>query len=301
MSDKQVYDMVILGGGPSGLTSLIYAVRGGVNAILIEENPYGCGQISLTDRVDNYPGLYGTIGYDLGEKFIEHATSLGGTIKKGKIVKIEKRNELFVSITEKGEEYISKTLIYALGAHHKTLNIPGEDKFKARGVSYCATCDATFFKDKDVAVIGGGDTALGDAIVLSKLSHKVYIIHRRDEFRASKSLVNKCKEVKNIEFVFNTIPIEILGDKSITGVKCQDKTINVDGVFVAIGEAPNGTLLNDFVSFDGSGHIITNNDCETQTKGLFAVGDVRSKRLRQVLTAASDGAVASTFAIEEYC
>ena len=298
---NKMYDILIVGGGPAGLSSLIYAVRGGIEALLIEDNPYGCGQISLTEQVDNYPGLNGINGFDLGDRFIEHATSLGGNIKKGKVVKIAKEDDHFITETDKGDVYESKTLIYALGTHHRLLNIEGEEKFKGHGVSYCATCDATFFKDKTVAVVGGGDTALSDAFVLSKLSKKVYVIHRRDVFRASKSLVDKCALKDNIEFVFNTVPLRIEGDKSVKRIVTSTLTLDASGVFVAVGEIPNSMLLEGLADLDNSSHVITNKDMETKTPGLFVVGDVRSKRLRQVVTAVSDGAIASTYAIEKYC
>ena len=294
MSDR-IYDLIIIGGGPAGLTSLIYALRGGINTILIESNPYGCGQISLTERVDNYPGLYGISGFDLGDKFIEHAASLGGTIVSDTASRIEKTNDGdFVVHTSSSKEYKAKTVIYALGAKHRKLDIAGEEKYAGKGVSYCATCDAMFFKNKDVAVIGGGDTALGDALTLAKLSKKVYLIHRRDEFRGARINVERVKNTNNIELVLNSIPLEIQGKERVESLLLNSKTLTVDGVFVAIGEVPNSALIKDLADIDKSGYVITDSDCQTKTKGLYAVGDVRAKRLRQVVTAVSDGAVAAT-------
>ena len=292
---ESIYDLIIIGGGPAGLTSLIYALRGGINTILIESNPYGCGQISLTERVDNYPGLYGISGFDLGDKFIEHAASLGGTIVSDTASRIEKTSDGdFVVHTASSKEYKAKTVIYALGAKHRKLDIAGEEKYTGKGVSYCATCDAMFFKNKDVAVIGGGDTALGDALTLAKLSKKVYLVHRRDEFRGARINVERVKNTNNIELVLNSIPLEIHGKERVESLLLNSKTLTVDGVFVAIGEVPNSALVKDLADIDKSGYVITDNDCQTKTKGLYAVGDVRAKRLRQVVTAVSDGAVAAT-------
>ena len=218
MSDI-IYDLRIIGGGPAGLTSLIYALRGGINTILIESNPYGCGQISLTERVDNYPGLYGISGFDLGDKFIEHAASLGGTIVSDTASRIEKTNGGdFVVHTASSKEYKAKTVIYALGAKHRKLDIAGEEKYTGKGVSYCATCDAMFFKNKDVAVIGGGDTALGDALTLAKLSRKVYLVHRRDEFRGARINVERVKNTNNIELVLN-----MLAEVTATSISKQEQ------------------------------------------------------------------------------
>ena len=227
---ESMYDLIIIGGGPAGLTALIYALRGGINTILIESNPYGCGQISLTERVDNYPGLYGISGFDLGDKFIEHAASLGGTIVSDTASRIEKTNGGdFVVHTASSKEYKAKTVIYALGAKHRKLDIAGEEKYAGKGVSYCATCDAMFFKNKDVAVIGGGDTALGDALTLAKLSKKVYLVHRRDEFRGARINVERVKNTNNIELVLNSIPLEIQGKERVESLLLNSKTLTVDG------------------------------------------------------------------------
>lgn len=294
MSDN-IYDVVIIGGGPGGLTALIYAVRGGLNAVLVESNVYGCGQISLTERVDNYPGLYGISGFDLGDKFTEHAKELGGVIASGTINKIEKHEDgIFALYSNDSKEYKAKNVIYALGCSRRLLGIPGESEYTGKGVSYCATCDAMFYKGKDVAVIGGGDTALCDALTLSKLSRKVYLVHRRDEFRAARINVERVKSTPNIELVLNSVPLTIKGDDKVRSIELNSRPLNVDGVFVAIGETPNSSLVKDYVDLDTSGHILTNEDCETKTHGLFAVGDVRAKRVRQVITAAADGAVAAT-------
>lgn len=289
-----VYDILVLGGGPSGLTALLYAVRLGRKALLLEDNPYGCGQISLTERVDNYPGLFGINGYDLGEKFIESAVSNGGVIKKGRVKKVEKNTDnSFAVSTTSGDIYTAHSVIVALGSHHRLLNIPGEEKFKGHGVSYCAVCDAPLFKGKTVAVIGGGDTSLGDAITLSSFASKVYLVHRRDAFRASLVLQEKIKGVSNIECVMSEFPLEIIGDKSVESLKLNSVELKVDGVFVAIGEEPNTEIFEKLLKLDDHKYIITGENLETSVKGIFASGDIRKKSLRQVITAASDGAIAA--------
>lgn len=290
-----IYDVIIIGGGPAGLTSLIYAVRGGIKSLLIESNPYGCGQISLTERVDNYPGLYGISGFDLGDKFIEHAVALGGTVVSGTVNKIEKNdNGVYCVYTSDSKEYKAKNIICALGTKHRHLDIPGEKEYTGKGVSYCATCDAMFYKNKDVAVIGGGDTALADALTLSKLSHKVYLVHRRSEFRGARTTVERVKNTSNIELVLNSVPLKITGGDKVQSLELNSRTLAVDGIFVAIGETPNSSLVKELADIDPSGYIVTNENCRTKTAGLYAVGDVRVKRLRQVVTATSDGAVAAT-------
>lgn len=291
---SEVYDILVLGGGPSGLTALLYATRLGRKALLLEDNPYGCGQISLTERVDNYPGLFGINGYDLGEKFIESAVSNGGVIKKGRVEKVEKNiDNTFNVSTTSGDIYTAHSVIVALGSHHRLLNIPGEEKFKGHGVSYCAVCDAPLFKGKTVAVIGGGDTALGDAITLSSFASKVYLVHRRDTFRGSVVLQEKIKGISNIECVLNATPSEIIGEKSVEFLKLNSGELKVDGVFVAIGEEPNTEIFEKLLKLDEHKYILTGENLETSVKGIFASGDIRKKSLRQVITAASDGAIAA--------
>lgn len=298
INENKVYDTIILGGGPSGLSALLYAVRGGLSSVLLEDNPYGCGQISLTERVDNYPGLFGISGYDLGEKLQESAVSNGGKIQKAKVLKIEKKDDVFSIACDKDEAYYSKTIIIALGAHHRHLNIDGEEKFTGKGVSYCAVCDAAFFKGKQVAVIGGGDTALGDAITLSNFASKVYLVHRRSQFRASSFLQNRIKTISNIEPILDSVPLSIEGDKKVEMLKLNTKELKVDGVFVAIGEEPNSLVVKDFVKTDENGYIITDENMNTSVNGVFAAGDIRQKRLRQVVTAVADGAIAATSCID---
>ena len=289
-----MYDLIIIGSGPAGLSAAIYASRAGLSFTVIEKEYMGTGQIAFTERVDNYPGYYGTDGYTLGEKFREHAEALGTEFTEGKVTGLEKSGGIWKATLSDGNVYESKTVIYAAGASPKKLDIKGESKFTGRGVSYCALCDGAFFEGKTVAVIGGGDTALSDALYLSKLSEKVYIIHRRDNFRANRSLAEKVRECKNIELVLNAVPKEIIGNDAVTGVNViqngEEKAIIAAGVFVAVGSLPNSDLVKGQAELDDRGYIIAGEGCITSADGLFAAGDVRTKQVRQVITAAADGA-----------
>lgn len=289
-----MYDIIIIGSGPAGLSAAVYAQREQLNTVVIEKDYMGTGQIAESERVDNYLGLYGESGYDLGEKFREHAEALGTKFIDGEVVRIELLGKTYNIELANGNNLETKTIIYASGAEHRKLNIKGENEFSGKGISYCAVCDGAFYKGKTVTVIGGGDTALGDAVLLSKIAEKVYIIHRRNEFRANKALQFKVKNTPNIEAVMDSIPTEILGDKKVTAVKIQqnneEKIIAVDGIFVAVGNVPNSSILNGIADIDKNGYIIANEDGVTSAKGIFVAGDVRTKPLRQVITAVSDGA-----------
>ena len=289
-----MYDLIIIGSGPAGLTAAIYAKRAMLKTLVMEREYMGTGQIAVTERVDNYPGLFGISGYDLGEKFREHAKCFGTDFFQAEAFKIEKNGAYFTVTFDDGGWDCAKAVIYAAGASHRHLGIPGDNKGR---ISYCAVCDGSFYKDKTVAVIGGGDTALGDALYLSKLAKTVYLMHRRDEFRANKSLQKQISETENIIPVLNAVPTEIIGDKNAEGIAfTQDgktKTLAVDGIFCAIGNIPNSGLLNGLCDLDSSGYVIAGEDCRTSLPGLFAAGDVRTTPLRQVVTAAADGANAA--------
>lgn len=285
------YDIAIVGSGPAGLTAAIYAARAGLKAIVLEKDPMGSGQIAVTERVDNYPGLYGISGYELGEKFRQQAETLGTEIKDTEVTAIKPVSGEFDLILKNGDKLHSKTVIYAAGASYRRLEVKGSDLV---GISHCATCDGVFYKDKTVAVIGGGDTALTDAVYLSRIAKKVLIIHRRDRLRAAGSLVEKASAVSNIEFYLDAQLEEILGDGRVNGIKItqkgETKEISADGIFAAIGSIPNTFILEGLVDLDQNGCIKAGEDGITSLKGFFAAGDVRTKALRQVITAASDGA-----------
>lgn len=289
-----MYDVIIIGSGPAGLSAAIYAQRAMLKAVVIEKEFMGTGQIAESSRVDNYPGLYGESGYDLGEKFRSHAEASGAEFIEAEVTEIIPESGNYVLKLSDGKVLETKTVIYAAGTYSRRLNIKGEQEFSARGISYCAVCDGAFYAGKSVAVIGGGDTALSDALYLSEMCERVYIIHRRDSFRGSEALQERVKKTPNIELVLNAVPTEFFGDKLLSGVKYiqsgEEKTLNVSGSFTAIGSVPNTELLKGIAELDNIGYIIAGEDGITSAGGIFAAGDVRTKKLRQVVTAASDGA-----------
>lgn len=291
-----MYDTVIVGSGPAGLTAAIYAKRAGLATLLIENTPVGGGQIATTDRVDNYPGLLGINGMELGMKFREHAEKLGTEFRDGQVVKVEPDK---VTLDD-GTTIDTKTVVLALGADHRQLGVPGENEFRGKGVSYCATCDGAFFRKKDVAVVGGGDVALDDAIYLSRFANRVYLIHRRDEFRGAQSLVDEASSKENVTFVMDTVVNRVDGENMVTGIETENRktgeksTIRVNGVFMAVGTQPNTAGIEGLPDTDEKGYVIAGEDCVTSIPGIFAAGDLRTKQLRQAITAAADGANAIT-------
>lgn len=297
-----IYDTIIVGSGAAGLSAAVYAARAELNFIVIEKIYMGTGQIAESERVDNYLGLYGENGYDLGEKFRAHAEALGTEFAEGDVSKIIPENGIYKLITDEAE-YEAKTVIYAAGASHRKLGIKGEEELAGRGVSYCAVCDGAFYKGKTVAVIGGGDTALGEALYLSDIAQKVYLIHRRDEFRGNRSLCSRVAAKENIEAVMSAVPEEITGESRVDGIVVSIdgnvKKLDTDGVFVAVGTAPASSPLDGVVKMNCGGYIVAGEDCITSDKGIFAAGDVREKPLRQVITAAADGAN-SVYSAEKY-
>ncbi len=289
-----MYDIIILGSGPAGLTAAIYASRAGLKFAVIEKEYLGTGQIAFAERVDNYPGFYGTDGYSLGEKLREHAETLGTEFIEGEVAALAKSGSVWNISLSDGGKLEAKAVIYALGASPRKLGIKGESEYLGRGVSYCALCDGAFFAGKTVAVIGGGDTALSDALYLSKTAEKVYLIHRRDTFRANKTLSDKVKAADNIELVLNAVPTEIAGGENaeiiIITHDGTSRAVAVSGIFVAVGTVPNTALVKGIAELDETGYIKAGEDCVTAAAGLFAAGDVRTKNVRQVITAAADGA-----------
>ena len=289
-----MYDIIIIGSGPAGLSAAVYASRAKLRFAVIEKEFMGTGQIAYTERVDNYPGFYGIDGYSLGEKFREHAEELGTEFIEGEVISLARTDKVWTITLSDGSNYVSKAVIYAAGASPGRLDIKGEKELTGRGVSYCALCDGAFYEGKTVAVIGGGETALSDALYLSKMAEKVYLVHRRDSFRANQTLIDKVIHDTNIEPVYNALPEEILGTDSAEGVKItqsgESKTITADGIFIAVGTIPNTTILDGIAELDEKGYVIADESCKTSAEGLFAAGDVRTKSVRQVITAAADGA-----------
>jgi len=298
---SEIYDLAILGAGPAGISAAIYAARARLNTLWIERKFAQGGQIVDTYEVDNYPGLPGINGMDLGEKMAAHAEKLGLSPLRENVISVEDEDGIKVIRTKKNE-YRARAVILAFGAAHRTLGIPGEESLSGMGVSYCATCDGAFFRDRTVAVIGGGNVAAEDAILLSRTCKKVYVIHRRDQMRADQILQEKLFACENVEMIWDTVPVSIEGEEMVSGIKLQnkktgeEKELSLDGVFIAVGIVPNTELFRNLVKLDESGYIVAGEDCVTSTPGIFAAGDIRTKQLRQVITAAADGANAVTSA-----
>lgn len=303
MSNK--YDLTIIGSGPAGLTAAIYAQRALLKTIVIEKNPMSGGQILNTYEVDNYPGIPMVNGFDLGLKMREHADKLGTEFKIATVQKVEQIEDGFRTVFQNGEAVESKTVILATGAECVTLNVEGEERLKGMGVSYCATCDGAFFRGKTVAVVGGGDVALEDALFLARGCEKVYLIHRRDTFRGAKILQQQVLATENIEVLWDTVTEEIQGDTTVSSLKLKniktkkEQELQVNGIFIAIGNRPDTEMVADIVKRDEKGYIIGDETGTTSTPGFFVAGDVRTKALRQVVTAASDGANA-VYTVEKY-
>ena len=300
---EHIYDLIIIGSGPAGLAAAVYAQRARLDALVIEKEMMSGGQVLTTYEVDNYPGLPGINGFDLGMKFREHADRLGARFAEDQVLQVEKTEEGFLVKGEK-ETYRTRTVLIATGAAHRKLGVPGEERLAGMGVSYCATCDGAFFRDKVTAVAGGGDVALEDAIFLSRICRKVYLIHRRDELRGAKSLQEAVMALDNVEILWDTVIEEIQGDGQVESLKLKNKKtgeerdLPVQGVFIAVGIMPNSQAFEGTVEMD-RGYIIAGEDCRTSVSGILAAGDVRTKQLRQIVTAAADGANAVTSAEQQ--
>ncbi len=292
-----MFDVIIVGAGPAGLSAGIYTVRSGKSALILEGKSYG-GQIINTPDIENYPGIKNISGFEFATGLYEQATSLGAEVKYEQAVSIEDKGDIKIVNTEQGS-YECKAVILATGAKNRPLGIEKEKEFVGYGISYCATCDGAFYRNKDVAVVGGGNTAIEDALFLTNYCNKVYVIHRRDTFRADPKDVEKLKSKDNVEFVMNSTVEKILGESSVEGIEIKDKNtketknINVSGIFVAVGQEPDNQMFSDLVELDESGYIIAKEDCMTNVKGIYTAGDCRTKSVRQLTTAAADGAVAA--------
>lgn len=296
-----MYDIIIIGSGPAGLSAAIYAQRACLDTIVIEKNGISGGQVLNTWEVDNYPGFPGVTGFELSRQFREHANKLGARVVQDEVVQVELSGNVKKVVCEE-ETYEARCVILASGAHHRTLEVPGEEELRGAGVSYCATCDGAFFRGRTVAVVGGGDAALEDAIFLARMCEKVYIVHRRDKLRGAKRLQERLQALENIEFVWNSETAAIEGNGQVEALRLrqtktgEEKRLDVDGVFIAVGIAPESELYAGQLELDEQGYIRADESGQTSVPGVFAAGDVRTKALRQILTAASDGAncVAST-------
>lgn len=293
-------DAIIIGSGPAGLAAAIYGKRANLNIAVVEKEYEGTGQIAESSCVDNYLGLPGINGYDLGEQFRNHAVDFGVDFIEHEVVAIEKQPGGWKLAFEDGSSKEARTVIYAAGAQPRKADVPGEDRYIGKGVSYCAICDGAFYKGKTVAVLGGGDTAVDEALYLSDLCEKVYLIHRSTEFRGAAQRVEQARKKANIEFVLGETVKEFVGGEKLTAVRLNSGTsIELNGVFVAYGSKPQTELLRGIVALDDSGYVVANEDGRTSQEGFFVAGDVRTKTLRQVVTAVSDGANAIT-SVAEY-
>lgn len=296
------YDIVIVGAGTAGLSAAIYAVRAGKSVIVLEATTHG-GQIVNTPEVENYPGIQKISGFEFANNLYEQAKSLGAEVIYEKVIGIEVNGEEKIVHTTK-EDYQAKAVILATGAKNRPLGLEHEKEWIGAGISYCATCDGMFYRGKDVAVAGGGNTALEDAIFLTNYCRKVYLIHRRDAFRGEEKLLQTLKEKPNVEFVLNANITRLVGEDGVDGVEVEDKNthekrvIDVMGLFVAIGQMPENSEFINVVDLDKGGYIEAKEDCKTKTKGIFTAGDCRTKKVRQLATAASDGAIAALAACE---
>ena len=301
----KIYDLIIIGSGPAGMSAAIYAKRAMLDFVMIEKEYMPGGQVVQTYEVDNYPGIPKTNGMDLGMKFSEHAKELGVESITGEVKEIKTEDKIKEVILKNGDSLKTKTIILATGAIHQNLGVPGEEKLKGMGVSYCATCDGAFFRNKVTAVVGGGNVALEDALFLSRMCKKVYLIHRRDELRGAKILQDEVKKNDKIEILWNTIVTKIDGEEVVEKIQIQDvdnhvdNILDVDGIFIAVGTKPATELLKEKLSTDEKGYIIAGEDGATNLPGIFVAGDGRSKNLRQVVTAVSDGANC-VYSVERY-
>ena len=303
-NDKKVYDMVILGGGPAGYTAALYAARAGLEAIVLERLSAG-GQMALTHQIDNYPGFEeGIDGFTLGDKMKRQAERFGAVSRSAEVLSTDLSADPKVIYTDGGEVF-GKTVVLATGANPKELGVAAERELVGRGIGYCASCDGMFYRGKTVVVVGGGNTAAADALLLSRVAKKVYLVHRRDTLRAEKIYHGQLAAAENVEFCWNSTVTELLHADRVTGVRLRDvhsgekREILCDGVFVSIGRKPATDVLNGQLALDEGGYIIAGEDTRTSVPGVFAAGDLRTKPLRQVVTAVADGAAAVT-AAEEY-
>ena len=298
---EKIYDVVVIGGGPAGYTAALYAARAGLSTLVIEKL-YAGGQMTQTNQIDNYPGYpEGIDGASLGMNMQKGAKRFGAETVNTEVLSVELHSAVKKLETKKGT-YFAKTVIIATGAGHKHLGVADEENLIGRGVAYCAACDGMFYRGKTVAVVGGGNSAAADALTLSRIAKKVYLIHRRDTLRAEKIYREQLEKAENVEFLWNSSVTTLLSEGKLTGIKVQDvysaeeRELQVDGLFVSVGMKPVTELFRNQLQMDESGYIVADESTRTSIPGVFAVGDVRTKEVRQIITAAADGAVASHYA-----
>lgn len=304
MTENKIYDTAILGGGPAGYTAALYCARAGIHSIVLEKFSAG-GQMTQTNQIDNYPGFDdGVDGFTLGEKMKKGAEKFGAETKQAEILSVDLLKTPKIIKTDSGD-IIAKTVIIAMGAEHRHLGIKNEEALIGKGVGYCAACDGMLFKGKTAAIVGGGNSAASDALLLSRICKKVYLIHRRDTLRATKIYHQPLQKAENVEFKWNSEVKELVFDNKLTGIKIKNvktdkiEEIETDALFISIGREPNTTIFKGQLSIDASGYIEADETTKTNIPGVFAAGDIRTKYFRQIVTAASDGATAAHF-VEEY-
>ncbi|MSB67145.1 thioredoxin-disulfide reductase [Leuconostoc lactis] len=300
------YDVVVIGAGPGGMTAALYAARANLNVAMLDRGIYG-GQMNNTDDIENYPGFTTIKGPELGEKMYQGTVKAGVNFVYGDVQNVTVDDQQMKHIQTDSDELVASAVIIATGSNNRKLGVPGEEKFSGKGVSYCAVCDGSFFKGKNVTVVGGGDSAISEGLYLANVTDGVNVIHRRDQLRAQKVLQNRAFDNDKIDFTWNTSVTEILGDENhVTGVKIHnnqvgdDTILDTDGVFVYVGNFPNSQIFNNLNITDQAGWIITNDQMETTIPGIYAIGDVRQKQLRQITTAVGDGGIAGQNAFEYF-
>lgn len=292
-----MYDIIIIGGGPAGLTAALYALRAGKSVLVIEKSTFG-GQITWSPKVENFPTIPSISGAELGDRLTSQVLEQGAELELDEVVSVELDGDIKRVKTDFGGTFEAKALIIAAGARPRTLGIPGEDALMGAGVCFCAVCDGAFYKDRPVAVNGGGNSALQDAMLLSDTCSKVYLIHRRDTFRGEARLVEALRARENVEFVLNSSITALIGQDELSGLvvtndKGESREISVDGLFVAIGHAPDNGVFSELIDLDKGGYADSDESCTTKTPGVFVAGDCRKKSVRQLTTAAADGSCAA--------
>ena len=294
-----MYDIIIIGAGPAGLTAALYALRANKKILIFEAKSYG-GQILNAAKVENYPGIESISGFDYATNLYNQVKKLGGEIKYDMVTKVTENKEVYTNT----EKYEAKAVIIATGSSNRKLNIENEKEFVGKGISYCATCDGNFFKNKTVAVIGGGQTAIDDVIYLSNIVNKIYLIYRGEELNSNLNKLDEIKKISNLEIILNTNVSKLIGDDILRSVEITNNNSNItkldiDGLFIAIGQEPKNVMFSNVVDLNDKGYIETPDGVHTKTKGIYVAGDTRVKELRQLTTAVSDGSVAATVAIKE--
>lgn len=290
-----MYDIIIIGAGPAGLTAAIYALRSNKKVLVLEAKSYG-GQIINANNIENYPAISHISGYDFATNLYNQVIDLGATIKFEGVIEIKNGKNKRVVTTN--NSYDAKAIIIATGCEDRKLGLDNENKFIGRGISYCATCDGAFYKDKIVSIVGGGNTAVDDALYLASIAKEVYLIHRRSTLKADDKTINLLKQKNNVHFLLDSVVTKINGSERLESILVNDKVLKTDGLFIAVGKIPVNNCFNKIVNIDENGYVVSGGNCHTNRKGIFVAGDIRKKNIRQLVTATSDGAIAACEAVK---